>query len=121
MTPDAIITATLRNGPLVARTELQNHRYRAVIEYPIKTMNASPRDQTYQTDTGPVLMPDLSRNWEDLIGGMELAFSAFNTDSWTELLVRCANPVADGVSVYHYSRVVRVDDVRNQIFRLESR
>jgi len=119
-TPDAIITATLRNEPLVARTELQNDRYRAVIEYPIKTMNASPRDRIYQTDTGPVLLPDLSRSWEELIGGMELAFSAFNTDSWTEFLVRCAHPVVDGVSVYHYSRVVREDDVRNQIFRLES-
>ena len=120
-TVDAIITATLENDPLVARTDLQNDRYRAVIDYPIKTMNASPRDRIYQTDTGPVLLPDLSRSWDDLIGGMELAFSAFNTDSWTEFLVRCANPVADGVRVYHYSRRVRVDDVRNQIFRLESR
>ena len=83
-------------------------------------MNASDRDRIYQTDTGPVLLPDLSRSWEELIEGMELAFSAFNTDSWTEFIVRCANRVADGVSVYHYSRVVRLDDVRNQIFRLES-
>lgn len=116
---DAIVTSTLRNAPLVARTELESERYRASIEYPIKTMNASPRDQIYQTDTGPVLWPDLSRDWDELITGMELAFSAFNCESWTEFLVRRANPIAEGVRVYHYSDVVRADtSVRNQIFSI---
>ena len=117
-TPVDIVDSTLRNEPLIARTELQNDRYRAVIEYPVKTMNASDRDVTYQTDTGPILLPDLSRNRDDLMAGMELAFAAFNTDSWAEFIVRCASPITDDVSVYHYSRTVRMDKVQNRLFRL---
>lgn len=118
--PDAIIASTLRNDPLVARTELENDSYRAVIDYPVKTMNVSPVDRIYQADTGPVLLPDLNREWGELIEGFELAFCAFNTDSWVEFLVRCENPIADNVRVYHYSRAVRFDPVHNQVFRLES-
>jgi len=118
-TVDEVIESTLRNDPLVARTEFENDRYHAVIEYPIKTMNVSPRDRFYQTDTGPVLLPDLSRNREDLIGGMEMAFSAFSTDAWAEFIVRCAGPITNDVTVYHYSRAIRMDNLRNKVFRLE--
>ena len=40
----AIVTATLANRPLIARTELRDEagRQRAVLEYPVRTMNVLP-------------------------------------------------------------------------------
>lgn len=111
---EAIIAAILANRPLVARTELENDRYRATIEYPVKTVNGGPRETIYQTDTGPILYPDLSREPHDLIAGLELAFSAFNAPDWIELLVRVPTPVPGGSSAYHYSKAVR-HDARNQL------
>jgi hypothetical protein len=116
-TTDEIIEAVLANYPLVARTEIEGERYAAVLDYPVKTVNASERDKIYQTDTGPVLLPDFSREPADLIGGFELAFAAFNTPEWVEFLVRAPTPVTEDVSVYHYSRSVRFD-AQNQIMRL---
>lgn len=116
-TADEIIDAVLANHPLVARTEIEGKHYAAVLDYPIKTVNASERDKIYQTDTGPVLLPDFSCEPADLISGFELAFAAFNTPEWVEFLVRAPTPVTEDVSVYHYSRPLRFD-ARNQIMRL---
>mgnify|MGYP001219280070 CR=1 FL=1 len=46
---------------------------------------------------------------DDLIAGMELAYSAFNCPDWIELLVRVPTPIADGISVHHYSRSLHLD------------
>jgi hypothetical protein len=116
-TADRIVEATLSNHPLVARTRIEGDRYTAILDYPVKTINANERDTIYQPDTGPVLFPDLSREPVDLIGGFELAFIAFNTPHWAEFLVRVPTQVAEGVSVYHYSRPVRLE-TDNQIIRL---
>lgn len=106
-TADAIVTATLSNQLLVARTRIQNDRYSATIEYPVKTMNANERDMIYQTDTGPVLLPNLDCHPDELLGKMELAFAAFNCADWIEMLARVPTEVTGDVSVYHYSRPVR--------------
>ena len=114
---EQIVEAVLSNHPLVARTEIQGERYTAVLDYPVKTINANERDSVYQTDTGPILLPDLSKESDDLIGGFELAFSAFNSPDWTEFIVRVPTPITAEISVYHYSRPLRLD-TRNQIVRL---
>src|SRR5207244_12126462 len=53
--PDAqaIVNASIAGDQLLARTTLREGPYTAVIEYPVKTMNANERDWIYQTDTGP--------------------------------------------------------------------
>ncbi len=114
---DRIIQATFDNEPMVAVTEIDTDRYIAVLEYPIKTMNANERDNTFQTDTGPVLLPDLARDWDEMIEGLDLAFSAFNCPDWTEFIVRQATPLDDGMTVWHYSRPKRFD-AKNRVFRL---
>src|SRR5207248_41983 len=63
-----IVHAVLANEPLVCVTRLENDRYSAEIEYPVKTINANERDWVYQTDTGPILWPDLSVEPSRLIG-----------------------------------------------------
>lgn len=118
-TPQQIVNATLANEILVARTEYTQGRYTALIEYPITTMNANERDWVYQTDTGPVLVPDLTRSPEDLINGFQLAFSAFNCPEWVEFIMRTPTPIPQGGSVYHFSKPLRLDGVRNSVVRLK--
>jgi hypothetical protein len=112
-----VVDATLAGYPLVARTEITQGRYTAVLEYPVKTMNANERDWIYQTDTGPVLLPDFSRQPDDLLPGLELAFAAFNCPDWVEFIVRVPTEIDQGISVFHYSRPVRFD-ASNQVIRL---
>lgn len=116
-TSEQIVEATLANEPLVARTVIEEGRYVATLDYPVKTMNANERDNIYQTDTGPILLPDFSREPEDLVAGLDLAFSAFNSPDWIELIVRVPTPIAEEISVQHYSRTVRYDS-KNQVIRL---
>jgi len=113
--PREIVEATLSNLPLVARTTIENERWSAVLDYPIKTMNANERDWIYQVDTGTVLFPDLSRGDEDMITGLELAYCAFNCPDWAEFIIRAPTPITDSVDVQHYSSVSRVDCL-NQVF-----
>lgn len=112
-----IVDAVLANQLLIARTEWENERYRAMIEHPVKTINANERDWVYQTDTGPVLFPDLECEPESLLTGLELAYSAFNAPDWTEFIVRVPTAVTDDVRVNHYSKPVRID-ARNCVFRI---
>ncbi len=116
---EQIVEATLDPScpPLVARTVIEAGRYSAVLDYPVKTMNASERDFIYQTDTGPILFPDFRQGPDDFIEGFELAFAAFNCPDWTEFIVRAQVPVGEGVDVYHYSRPVPLE-ARNQVIRL---
>ena len=112
-----IVEAVLANQNLVARTELENDRYHALIEHPVKTINANERDWIYQTDTGPVLFPDLSVEPDAMLTSLELAYSAFNCPDWIEFIVRRVTPTTSDVSVYHYSDAVRCDS-RNQMLRI---
>ncbi len=114
---EAIVEATLANVPLNARTTIESDRYSAVIEYPVKTMNANERDIVYQTDTGPVLFPDLTAEPAEILSRFELAFAAFNCPDWIEFLVRTPTPVSERISVQHYSKPVRFD-ARNEVIRL---
>ncbi len=114
-----IVEATLDpvRPPLAARTAIGTDRYTAVLEYPVKTMNASERDFIYQTDTGPVLLPDFNCDADELITGLELAFVAFNSPDWAEFIVRAPVPVGEKIEVYHYAKPVRYE-AENQVFRL---
>ena len=113
--PQEIVEATLAGHRLTARTTIKSSRYSAVIEYAVKTMNANERDWIYQTDTGPVLFPDLSRGFTELMTGLELAYCAFNCGEWSEFIIRVPTPVTEDINVQHYSRTSRVDCL-NQVF-----
>ena len=108
-TPEEIVRATLEGRPLVARTEFgEEEGYRVVLDYPVKTMNANERDGIYQTDTGPVILPDLSRPYDTFIERFRLAFAAFNAPDWAEFIVQVPTPIAEGISVNHYSQTRRL-------------
>jgi len=113
-----IVEATLGYQPLVVVTRIQSERYTAEMEFPVKTMNANERDWVYQTDTGPVLYPDLTLEPGDLLAGIELAYVAVNAPDWGDVILRKPTPVSDGVEVYHYSVPLRLDGIENEFYRV---
>lgn len=118
-TPQEIVESVLANEPIMARTEIQSERYVAVIDYPVKTVNANERDVIYQTDTGPMLLPDFTAEPGQLIGGLLLAFAAFNCPTWAEFIIRDRTPLTESVNVYHYWRPLRLE-CSNLILRLKN-
>jgi hypothetical protein len=114
----AIVDAVLANDRLVGIHRIVTDRYRVEIEYPVKTINANERDWVYQTDTGPILFPDLDVEPEQLLSGVNLAFTASNSPTWAEFIVRARTPIAEGVDVYHYSKAVRLDGIVNEVYRI---
>ena len=113
-----IVDAVLANDVLVGVHRFATDRYEAEIEYPVKTINANERDIVYQTDTGPILYPDLDREPGELLVGLELAFTAANAPDWAQFVIRTRTPIADGVEVYHYSRSIRMDGIENAFYRI---
>lgn len=117
----AVVAATLANHPLVGRTELRNEATErsAVLEYPIKTMNANDQRDVFQVDTGPVTFPDLAAPGARTIECLELAFIAWNRPDRAEFILQQPTPVpaAEAVRVPHYS-VVRKVPATNTILAL---
>ena len=111
--------ATEAGHALVGQTEIADTDTgrRAVIEYPVKTINVSQRDGYYQVDTGPVLFPDLSIGHDSFVGNFRLAYIAHNCPTWAEFIVNMPTPLTDGIRVDHYSTSVRLD-TRNHIIEV---
>ncbi|MAE63931.1 MAG: hypothetical protein CMJ18_06625 [Phycisphaeraceae bacterium] len=109
--------ATDAGDAIVAQTQIEDAdtRLRAVIEYPVKTMNVSragyPSDRdasVWQIDTGPVGVPDLSRRYDAPVTAFSLGFIATVSrhpaaaDFVLEQLTALPSP-NDHVSVMHFS------------------
>lgn len=105
---ETIIAAIRTDRPIVSHTEYDDGDYRVVIDHPVKTINYSEREGIFQTDTGPILLPDLSparlAAEPSLIGCFDLAYSAFNASDWAEFIVQAPTPVSAEIAVNHYSR-----------------
>lgn len=101
--------ATAQGVHLVSQTELFNEdtSLKAVIECPVKTMNISLEKRMYQTDTGPIAFPDLTRKTEPLINCLSLAFVAFNQSHFADFVIEQPTPVIEDekelCKIYHYS------------------
>ena len=116
-----IVDATDENAPLVGRTVIDdpngNVRYR--LEYPIRTMNFQPKTDSFQVDTGPLLVPDFKVDEESAINRLELAHIAYNQLDRAEFILRRPTNIRDDdghvlCQVLHYSEV-REDPAENQI------
>ena len=111
---EQVVATTLGADPIVARTEVwsTDEKTRAVIEYPIKTMNVQRERQRMQVDTGPLIYPDLDAAADSEIEKLHFAFVCFNTDAVAEFVLRGPTPVMrDGEQVgtyIDYSQVRRV-------------
>lgn len=109
-TTEEIVDAVLNNRLLVSQTEFSTpDGYRVILEYPVKVINASEREIFYQVDTGPVLVPDpTAYDGKHAISCLRMAFIAHNSLGCTELLMNVPTPVGSGISVNHYSKVLKV-------------
>lgn len=116
-TAEEIVSATLANDPLVGRVDFSADEFEVTIEFPIKTMNANERDMIYQTDTGPIIVPELSTEHDQVLETFRLAYVAFNQPAWAEFILQVPTPLTDAISVSHYSRSVRLD-TQNSVYRL---
>jgi len=114
-----IIQATDDGKPLVARTEYAMAGYRILLEYPVFTFNVSEKHQSYQTDTGPVIFPELDKPHERVPDSFRLAFSAFNAPDWIEFIVQKPTSVGNGISVNHYAESVQINGCKNSILRTD--
>jgi hypothetical protein len=118
----AMDEAQTGNRPIVACTEYEENGYRMVIHHPVYTFNVGRREGVYQTDTGPILVPNISAerliNGQFTIGAFDLAFAAFNCDNWAEFVINVPTPISDTVSVNRYSKVRRIEGTRNALIAL---
>jgi hypothetical protein len=113
----AIIAACDAGRAMVARTEYRRAGFGVLLEYPIFTLNISRRHQFYQTDTGPVIYPELKKDTRRVGSTLNLAYVAFNSARWAEFIIQKPTPIGKGLSVNHYSQVAQVD-CKNTIFAL---
>jgi hypothetical protein len=113
---DAIIEALFAAAPVVATTEYESSGYRVLLEYPVKVVNFSEREHYYQTDTGPMLLPLFEGTWRTPLECCQMAYAAHNSPDWVEFIVCVPTPLTEGIRVHHYSRSVRVENVRNRLF-----
>ena len=118
---EQVIKATLKDLMLIGRTEIEDvtGRLRAMIEYPIKTMNIQEKHGRFQVDTGPLPFPDLASPVDRTIEKFSMAFVCYNTFDLAEFVLRRPTPVMAGgkevVSLFEYSDVRRVA-AKNSIF-----
>lgn len=118
LTREEIVNATLEGSLLNGRIEFEAlERFEVLIDFPIKTMNVSERDWIYQTDTGPILFPDFSEPFDNVIETLKLAYVAYNCADWAEFIVQVPTSLMDEISVNHYSKSIRLD-TKNKTFKL---
>lgn len=117
--------ATHSGAPIVAQTEISDSRtgLRALIEYPVKTMNIHDGRDLYQVDTGPVAFPDLSRRYPRRAESLSLAFVAFNNPASADFVIEVPTPASQAgrepTQVYHYSRLESLK-ATNRLFACDS-
>jgi hypothetical protein len=104
--PDAaaIVQATLANKALTARTELYSAAtgQRALLEYPIKTMNLMETPPRFQVDTGPLILPDFQATVSHVIECFEMAHVVYHGMDKAEFILRKPAP---GSATTDYSSV----------------
>ena len=112
-----IIAAANAGRELVARTQFERAGFSVLLEYPIFTLNVSEQHHYFQTDTGPVIFPELVKGTRRVGETFRLAFSAFNSPDWIEFIVQKPTPIGRKLSVNHYSETVQMKS-KNSIFAL---
>ena len=116
---DEIVEATLAHHPLVARIEYDEGDFNVRIDHPVKTMNVNEIENSFQTDTGPLLLPDLTQerlsDSKRFVEVLDHAYAAFNCRERAEFVINVPTPVSETVSVNHYSRSRRIENTCNRI------
>ena len=110
-----IIDLTFEGVPLNAITEIENEKYRFLIQYPIKTINVNEEVKMVQPDTGPILFSDLNHDFEMIMENLELAFIAWNKTDYAEFLVRKEKKLNQEFSIFHHHEVKKMKVINSII------
>ncbi|MBM3934388.1 MAG: hypothetical protein FJ319_08825 [SAR202 cluster bacterium] len=107
-----VIEATNKGLPIIARTEILNEAngLKAMMEYPIKTMNYNDHNVRMQVDTGPLLFADLESNVSNNIERMNVSFVCYNNYEVAEFVLRHSRSVTDNTGKQHI--FAAYDDIR---------
>jgi len=109
--------------PIVAQTEIADAAtgLRAIIEFPVKTLNVHDERDLYQVDTGPVAFPDLSRRLASFAESLSLAFVAFNVPGFADFVIEDVTPIKESdrevTKVHHYSRLLSLP-AKNRLYAI---
>ena len=126
-TIDAVFQATHSFRPIVAQTEIWDAqtKLRAILEYPVKTLNTNRQIPMYQVDTGPVMFPDLAKRYERHVDALLLAFVAFNADHFADFVLEVPTPVGSmedqnnqTAMIYHFSRRMSLE-AKNRLYVID--
>jgi len=118
-----IVEATLANELMTAVTEIRDEgrQVRAVLEYPMKTMNVDPDAVRLLVDTGPLAWPDFEADVEQTVGRFHRAFVVYNRFDKAEFVIERPTVVDDrnDASPYtaHYSDIREVA-AKNRLYRV---
>lgn len=118
---DAIRGASHAAIPVVAQTEIADEStgLRAIMEFPVKTLNIHDAKNLYQVDTGPLAFPDLSRKHETFAESLSLAYVAFNVPHFADFVIEDETPImVDGserARVRHFERILSLS-ARNRLY-----
>lgn len=118
------VRATLANELITAVTEIHDdaRQLRAVMEYPMKTMNVDPDGVRFQVDTGPLAWPDFAADAEQTVARFHRAFVVYNTFDKAEFVIEKPTPIGDnGATCYtaHYSEIREVA-AKNRFYRVSN-
>ena len=116
----AVREAAYAFAPIVAQTEIWNEDtgLRAVLEFPVKTLNTHRANDLYQVDSGPVALPDLTVRYEPPVEALRLAFVAFNAPHFADFVIEARTPVAGAAEVYHFSELLTLP-AENRLYALD--
>ena len=116
----SIVQASLDNVPLVGQVETESGdgRFKAELEFPIKTMNANDIETIYQVDTGPLPFPEFDEEGEFEISKFSAAYVAYNQPTLADFILQRRHRVRyenEVVPVTHYSKIISVPAITRVI------
>ncbi len=93
-----IMDGTLANRSLVGRTEIRAAAsgIRALMEYPLKTMNVLRKPMRYQVDTGPLIVPDFGSTEAMQVERFDIAHVVYNRPDKGEFILRRPKEIIGG-------------------------
>ncbi|HUV08255.1 MAG TPA: hypothetical protein VMX75_11030 [Spirochaetia bacterium] len=120
---DAILGNKILNARTTYTSEDGRMRYR--LDYPVVVCNVPHDQEGWQIDTGPMLVPDPGLSGPPdpdfssplPITCLNLGYIVFNSVDWAEIALRRPTGVGTGGgATQHFSKIVRLNGVTNEIF-----
>lgn len=114
---EAVYAATMESSePLISRTTVRDDKrgVTAVLEYPIRTINVVREPVTrFQVDTGPLIIPDFTRDTVHLVEQFEMAYVVYNRFDEAEFTLR--KPVDIGGAMTTDYSEIRILPAKNEV------